>query len=127
MTVPDLTGNEDRDKQARAELRAEQCADKRIQLSGYTYVSAMLRDDVDKRPWRAGLVKLPAATPDKCHHGITICSLWECLESWAIDYRLYLHRTAAGRTIAAAAGWDSTVDIPATPEKRVPDPKLANA
>lgn len=117
----------DTDKQAHAELRAEQCADKRRALSGYTYVSAMLREDVDKVPWRNGLRRLPAMTPDKCHHGITICSLWECLESWAIDYRLYLHRTAAGRTIAVAAGWDSMVDIPATPEKRVPDPLLTNA
>ena len=112
----------DNETQAFAELRAEQCADKKNNLSGSTYVSAMLREDTDKHPWRDGLRRIPATTPDRCHHGITICSQWDCLESWAQDWRLYLHRTGAGRRIAAEAGWDELVDIPAD-KGRVPNPK----
>jgi hypothetical protein len=111
-------------KKADAELRAELAADKRRSLSGSTYVSAMLREDTDKYPWRDGLRRIPAVSdPGMCEHGITICSQWSCLESWAIDWRLYLNRTGAGRRIAAEAGWNPLQDIPASETHRVPDPK----
>lgn len=114
----------DNARKADAELRAEIASDKRRSLSGSTYVSAMLRDDLDKYPWRDGLRRIPAVNdPGKCEHGITICSDWNCLESWSIDFRLYLNRTGAGRRIAAEAGWDPQVDIPATATHRVPNPK----
>jgi hypothetical protein len=109
-----------------AEQAAERAGDKRVNLSGATYVSAMLREDLEKYPWRDNLRRLPATTPDRCQHGVSICSQWSCLESWSIDYRLFLHRTGAGRRIANEAGWDAMVDIASTPAHPTPNPKGDN-
>lgn len=98
-------------RQARAEHLAEVASDKRNQLSGNTYVSVILREDEDKYPRRDYLRRIPATTPDKCHHGITICSEMQCMSSWAIDYRLFLSRTVAGRRLAADAGWDCNIEL----------------
>lgn len=84
---------------------AEYFADKSNSVSGGTYVSAMLRENVDRYPQRDYLVRLPVGTfsygHGNCDHGHTICATWECVESWSVDYKLMLYRTGGGRLIAA--------------------------
>jgi hypothetical protein len=106
----------------KSENAAVRAADKSISLSGDTYVSAMLREDIGKYPLRNHLVRLPVTSLDDCEHCVTVCAKWDCIESWSCDYRLFLDRTGAGRKIAEEVGWDASKDIPAD-KGRVPDPK----
>lgn len=63
--------------------------------SGNSYISVVMRED-DK------LGKVPYyRDPDKCDHGYSMCPTWDCIESWSIDYKVLLHRTVAGRELAA--------------------------
>jgi hypothetical protein len=84
--------------------KAEYASNKQNMLSGNTYVTAMLREDVDKYPPRDYLVRIPVGTfvmgVGNCDHGHTICAQWDCVESWSLDYKIMLWRTNAGRLIA---------------------------
>lgn len=83
------------------EARAQVASNKSISLSGNTYVSAMLRENEGRYPPRDFIVRLPYVEDARqCQHGVTICSTWECVESWSVDYEVRLWRTGAGREIA---------------------------
>jgi hypothetical protein len=76
--------------------------------SGSTYVSAQLKGEVDR-------TKVPvASSPDRCEHAATICATRACIESWSIDYHVFLERTEAGRRIAREAGF-TTEEMQALP------------
>lgn len=66
-------------------------------MSGSAYVSVRLKtDDVETQKT---LGKVPTSVPRRCDHTGTICGTRSCIESWAIDYYLYLGRTEGGRRI----------------------------
>lgn len=90
-------------------------SDKSVQLSGNTYVSAVLREQLENRPLRPFRVRLSYhnnASHPLCKHGVTICATWECLESWSIDYAIFLSRTGAGREIATKLHIDPYTSFP---------------
>lgn len=73
------------------------------ELSGGAYVSIQLRDDGDVR-----LGALLIVSPANCNHGDpeasthgegTACETAECLNSWSLDWRMFLTRTIRGRAI----------------------------
>lgn len=92
-------------------------------LSGATYVAACLRENVGKTPIGDYFARIPVVPASRCDHAETICATWRCVESWAIDWRLYLGRTGGGRSLAEAVGWPADEDIPASPGQMVPDPR----
>lgn len=63
-------------------------------LSGNAYVPARIDDE-----WTRLIVGGP-----RCRHVHTVCAT--CVESWARDYDIYLHRTNGGRRVAELAGID---------------------
>lgn len=97
---------------------AEYNSNKAKQLSGNTYVSAIMREDLDKYPPRNYRVRLPILQPKDCDHAHTICATWECVECWAVDYRLFFFRTNGGRSIADALRLDHGVHLHANGDIR---------
>jgi hypothetical protein len=81
-------------------------------VSGYTYVSSVLREDEDKGI-QGNISKLPyKSNSQMCDHTTSICAgeLPEdslayaqgdryCALSWNVDYKLFLQRTEAGRRL----------------------------
>lgn len=66
------------------------------EISSNTYVAARVRGDAEGRPTLASLV---VVAPQNCDHTHTICETAECLNSWSLDWQLYLQRTNRGRDI----------------------------
>jgi hypothetical protein len=93
---------------------------KRKDLSGLNYVAAWFRDTDEEatNQWR-GVLRIPIRKPDNCNHAESICTKWDCVELWAIDYHLYLGRTAGGRSIADTLGIPADVDINSQPGRYV--------
>lgn len=65
------------------------------QLSGNSYVSAILRGE----PIPKQLPKIRVADERRCDHVETICV--DCARTWEIDWQLNYERTAAGRRLRA--------------------------
>lgn len=63
-------------------------------LSGNSYISVKMRESVDTP------TPLKVVIPNNCNHGENMCcETAECLNSWSLDYKFYLPRTARGRSI----------------------------
>jgi hypothetical protein len=74
-------------------------------LSGRRYVAAHLRGEDYRAGTRMSYARIPlAGRRGECDHCETICADSECIESWGIDYRLYLQRTSGGRALADESG-----------------------
>lgn len=82
-------------------------------ISGSTYVSVVLRENLAQLTARPNTVlsKILIAAPDRCDHSTTICSEWNCMESWSVDYRLLLHRTGGGRGLASVHHIHDQLDL----------------
>ena len=66
-------------------------------LSGNAYVSARMRPEPNVPATRC---RLPLVHPRNCDHTYTLCMTARCLNSWSLDYQLFLIRTGGGRRIA---------------------------
>lgn len=79
-------------------------------LSSSHYVRARIRPEASNgdNNW----TQLKIASDQNCDHLHTICTLDECVESWALDWELHLHRTAGGRRIADALRYDYRLHRP---------------
>lgn len=75
--------------------RAEALSDQGYMASGNNYISVVMRED--NKQGRVPYYR----DPSKCDHGHSMCPTWTCIESWSMDYRVLLHRTGAGRELAA--------------------------
>ena len=98
-------------KRSFPEDKAAYASNPNVQLSGTSYVSAVPREYLHMVPLKPHRVRLPLPGAGTCEHGVTICATWECIESWSMDYRLFLHRTVAGREIAAKLRIEPTRDL----------------
>ena len=71
---------------------------KDAQLSGYSYVPAMMKvDHPGTKPDR-----IQVRTSRLCNHVAFVCS--ECLSVWEYDWTFFFDRTAGGRRLKAQAG-----------------------
>lgn len=62
-------------------------------LSGNAYISVIMRDGTGERS------RIPLVAATNCDHTYTICPTAECLNSWSLDYRLFMRRTGGGRKL----------------------------
>ena len=74
-------------------------------LSGNAYVSCYDRWRPTQK--RRGVIEV-AGKRATCEHKHTICV--HCADSWNWDYKLFLHRTGAGRRMAERL-WEAGVDM----------------
>jgi hypothetical protein len=71
-------------------------------------IAAQMKTWASDGPVR-GIAHILTSVPNRCDHTHRICATPSCVESWSIDWRLYLNRTAPGRTLAATLGLTDSV------------------
>lgn len=80
----------------------------------YRSSSNIHRQDVAPEPIRSGATGqlLVAGAPEdigdpsKCDHGLKICRLRSCIQTWMLDHVIYWDRTVAGRAVRDTAPFD---------------------
>jgi hypothetical protein len=66
-----------------------------VNFSGNSYVPMRLREDPEgTKPTPTRIV-----VERNCDHKTTICPTKDCIESWAIDWKIFFDRTGGGRQL----------------------------